>query len=94
MRHGPKKRHVSTTKLDDLIIENVEASNSCEHYPPVPEQHAYVFQVLISYMGERRASNPVLHKALRVLGHAELFEPVRNFLNCDAPVRRTLRYSA
>jgi hypothetical protein len=43
-----------------------------EHYSPMPEQDAYIFQVLISYMGERRESKPVLSKALRVLGHAEL----------------------
>jgi hypothetical protein len=29
-------------------------------------------------MAERRDGNPILSKALRILGHAELFEPIRN----------------
>ena len=42
---------------------------------------AEVFEVLIGQMAERRDTNAVLSKALRVLGHAELFEPVRNLLH-------------
>src|SRR6516225_7096481 len=45
---------------------------SREHYSPVLEQDAVVFQLLISYMGKRRVGNPVLGKTLHVLGHAEL----------------------
>jgi hypothetical protein len=56
-----------------------------EHYPPMPEQDANVLEVLISQMRECRNTNPVLGKALRVLGHAELFEPIRNFSHCGAP---------
>ena len=46
----------------------------------MPEQDTDVFQVLVGQMRERRDINPVLSRALRVLGHAELFEPVRNLL--------------
>jgi len=55
---------------------------------------AYLFQVLIGQITKDREIDVVLSKALRVLGHAEFFEPIRNFLHCGAPVRRTLRYSA
>ena len=52
-----------------------------EHYPPMPKQDADFFEVLISQMGKCRDINPVLGKALSVLGHAELIEPVRNLLH-------------
>ena len=63
---------------------------SREHYSPMPQQDAYVFQVLISYMGKRRDSDPVLSKTLHVLGHAELFEPVCKVMHSAAPQRRSL----
>ena len=47
----------------------------------MPEEDADVLEVLIGEVAERRDSNAVLGKALRVLGHAELFEPVRNRLH-------------
>ena len=52
-----------------------------EQYPPMPKQDANIFEILISQMGERRDIYSVLGKASRVLGHAELFEPVRNLLH-------------
>ena len=51
-----------------------------EHYPPMPKQDADIFEVVISQMRECRNTNPVLGKALGVLGHAELFQPVRYLL--------------
>ena len=39
---------------------------------------ADLFEVLIGQIREDRKIDAVLGKALRVLGHAELFEPVRN----------------
>ena len=38
--------------------------------------------MLIGQVGQNRGIDVVLGKALRVLGHAELFEPVRNLLHC------------
>jgi hypothetical protein len=52
-----------------------------EHFPSMPEQHADVFEILIGQMAKRRDINPILGKALRVLGHAERCEPVRNLLH-------------
>ena len=46
----------------------------------MPKQDADIFEVVISQMRECRNTNPVLGKALRILGHAELFEPVRYLL--------------
>jgi hypothetical protein len=64
-----------------------------KHYPPMPQQYANVLQVLIGQMAECRDIDSVLGKALRVLGHAKFFEPVRNLLHCGAPSQRTLRCS-
>ena len=49
-----------------------------KHYPPTPKQDADIFEVLIRQMREYRNINLVFSKTLRVLGHTELFEPVRN----------------
>ena len=47
----------------------------------MPEQHADVLEVLIRQMTEGRETNSVFGKTLGVLGHAELFEPIRNLLH-------------
>ena len=52
-----------------------------EHLPSMPEGDTEVLQILIGQVGEYRDINLVLGKALSVLGHAELFEPVRNLLH-------------
>ena len=46
-----------------------------------PSEDADLFQVLIGQFGQDREIDVVLGKALRVLGHTELFEPVRNLLH-------------
>ena len=51
----------------------------------MPEQDADIFEVLISQMRECRNINPVLGNALRILGHAERFEPIRNLLHRHSP---------
>ena len=40
-----------------------------------------LFQVLVCQMGQDSEGNVVLGKAFRVLGHAELLEPVLNLLH-------------
>ena len=47
----------------------------------MPKQDTDVLEVLISQMAQYREIDPVLGEALRVLGHAELFEPVSNLLH-------------
>jgi len=47
----------------------------------MPKQDADFLEVLIGQMAECRNANPVFGKALSVLGHAELFEPIRNLLH-------------
>ena len=42
-------------------------------------------------MREYRNINPVLSKTLRVLGHTELFEPVRNLLHRGPSPRSSYR---
>jgi hypothetical protein len=60
----------------------------------MPERHPDILEVLIGEMAEHRHIDLVLAKALRVLGHAELFEPVRNLLHCAASLRGTCGFSA
>jgi hypothetical protein len=47
----------------------------------ITEDNPEVFQVLISQVAKNRKINAVLGKDLGVLGHAELFEPIRNPLH-------------
>jgi hypothetical protein len=44
-----------------------------QHFQPIPEGDAELFEMLIGQVGENREVNAVLGKALGVLGHAELF---------------------
>jgi hypothetical protein len=67
--------------------------NRRQHLSSMPKQDPDVLEVLISQMGKSRDIDPVVGKALGVLGHAELIEPVRNLLHCGAPSQRTLRCS-
>jgi hypothetical protein len=56
----------------------------------MPEWDADVFEILIGQMAKYRDIDPVLGKGLGVLGHAELFEPVRNLLHRGASCPRIL----
>jgi hypothetical protein len=47
----------------------------------VAEQDADFFEVMICEMRKRSNRNAVLLKTLRILGHAESFEPVSNLLH-------------
>ena len=52
----------------------------------MPERcHANLFEVLIGQVAQNREINIVLSKALNMLGHTELFEPVRNLLHRNPP---------
>ena len=67
-----------------------------QHFAPIAEKNAQLLQVLIGQIGQDREINAVFGKALRVLGHAELFEPVRHLLHCgpsheDEGVREFIR---
>src|SRR5689334_4247171 len=42
-------------------------------------------QVLVCEIGQDAKIDIVLSKALRILGHAELFEPLRKVLHCASP---------
>ena len=48
--------------------------------------NAHFFEILISQILQNIKINIVLSKALSVLVHAELFEPVRNLLHHSLPV--------
>jgi hypothetical protein len=83
-RLGPECSKLSSQHL--LYFEWTSRGGRRFFYPPMPEQHAYVFEVLIGHVAERRDSNAVFSNALRVLGRAECFEP-----NEQGPaLRRTL----
>jgi hypothetical protein len=57
----------------------------------MPERDSDILKVLIGEMAKHRYINLVICKALRVLGHAEIFEPVRYLLHRVAALRRTSR---
>jgi len=58
-----------------------------QHLSAVTEYHTEFFQVLIRQVAKNREINSVFNKALNVLGHAELFEPVPNLLHHCSPGR-------
>ena len=47
----------------------------------MPERDAKLFEVLIGQVAKDGDVDVVFSKTLHVLGHAELFEPVRNLLH-------------
>jgi len=53
-----------------------EIAHRAQHFQPVPERNAKIFEMLIGQVGKNGHINVVLGKPLRVLGHAELIEPV------------------
>jgi hypothetical protein len=55
-------------------------ADRAKHFQPVAEWNSEVSKMLISQIGKDREINAVLGKAFGVLGHAELFEPVRYLL--------------
>jgi len=78
--HGPRgsqRRAGTASKLRDR----------CQHLSPMPERDAKLFEVLIGQMREHRDIDVVFDKPLGILGHAELFEPVRDRLHRDVSTR-------
>ena len=59
----------------------VKLGNRRKHLAPMAERDAKLFEVLIGQIGKDGEIDVVLGKTLGVLGHAELFEPVRNLLH-------------
>jgi hypothetical protein len=57
----------------------------------MPERDPDILQVLIGEMAKHRYINLVLGKTIRVLGHTELSEPIRNLLHCGAPSQGPLK---
>ena len=63
-----------------------ELGNRTQELSAMPERcHANLFEVLIGQVAQNREINIVLSKALNMLGHTELFEPVRNLLHRNPP---------
>ena len=58
-----------------------QRSNGAQNFPPIAEKNAEVFQVLIGQFGKNRKINTIFCKTFPVLGHAQLFKPVRNLLH-------------
>ena len=70
--------------------------NRAQYFAPITEKDAQLLQVLIGQIGQDREINAVFGKGLRVLGHAELLEPIRHLLHCgpsheDEGVREFIR---
>ena len=55
--------------------------NRAQHFAPIAENYADLLQVLIGQVGKDGEVNAVFSKPLGILGHPELFEPVRNLLH-------------
>ena len=55
-----------------------------QHLQPVPERNTQILEMLVG-QGDNSDINVVLGKPLSILGHADLFERVRNLLHRDLP---------
>src|ERR1700758_2035267 len=73
-----------------VLLDVVDVGYRAQHFAAITEEDAKLFQVLIGQFAKDREINAVFSKTLRVLGHAELFEPVGNLLH-RGPLR-ILRY--
>ena len=63
-----------------------ELGNRTQELSAMPERcHANLFEVLIGQVAQNSEINMVFSKALNMLGHTELFEPVRNLLHRNPP---------
>ena len=58
-----------------------QLGNGREQFTPMPERNADVLEILIRQMPEYGNVDFVIDKTVRILGHAKLFEPVRNLLH-------------
>ena len=58
-----------------------EFADRTQHLAAITEDDAKVFQILIRQVAKNREINAVFDKALGILGHAELLEPVPNLLH-------------
>jgi hypothetical protein len=56
--------------------------NRTQHLPTITEDDTEIFQVLIGQVAKDGEIYAILSKTLRVLGHAEFCEPVRNLRRC------------
>ena len=65
-----------------VLPDDLKIGNGAKHLSAMAEQNADVLKVLICQIAENRDIDPVFSKTLRVLGHAEFFEPVRNLRRC------------
>ena len=56
----------------------------------MPERDTKLFEVLIGQIAKNGGVDVTLGKTIRVLGHAELFEPVGDLLHCREPLATEL----
>ena len=66
---------------DRCVRGSDKLRNRPQHLPPMPERDTKLFKVLIGQVAKNGDIDVALGKALRVLGHAERFEPVHNLLH-------------
>ena len=71
------------------FLNGIQFSYCPQQLPAMAERsNAHLFEVLIGQVAKDREIDIVLGKALGALGHAELFEPVRNLLHRGASYPR------
>jgi hypothetical protein len=66
------------------LLYGFESRNRPQQLAAMAERrNTYLFEILIGQVTQDREVNIVISKALDVLGHAELFEPLRDLLHRD-----------
>jgi hypothetical protein len=65
-------------------MDRFEIGDRAQQFAAMAERrNTYLFEILIGQVTQDREVNIVISKALDVLGHAELFEPLRDLLHRD-----------
>jgi len=60
-----------------------ESADRPQHFATIAEQNPHFFQVLVCEVRKDAEVNAIFDETLGALGHAEFFEPIRNFLHRD-----------
>ena len=82
VRRGPGWSYGPSGDAGFVLPDDLKIGNSAKHLSAMAEQDADVLKVLICQIAENRDIDPIFSKTLRVLGHAEFCEPVRNLRRC------------
>ena len=73
------------------VAAPASSADCAQNLTAITKDNADLFEVLIGQVAKDREINAIFSKTIRVLGQAELFEPVGDLLHGAKPTRPSLR---